>query len=103
MKINNMVKQVRQMQSQVLKMQEQLASEQVEASVGGGMVTATFTGQGDLVTIKIDPEVIHPEDKEMLEDLVISAVNEGLKKSRDLMAERMGGFTGALGSMGLGF
>ena len=102
MKLNNIVKQARQMQSQMLKIQEQLANEQVEASVGGGMVKATFTGQGDLVAIQIDPEVIHPDDKEMLEDLVISAVNEGLKKSRDLMTERMGGFTGALGSMGLG-
>lgn len=67
------------------------------------MVTATFTGQGDLVGIKIDPEVINPDDKEMLEDLVASAVNEGIRKSRELMSERMGGITGALGSMGMGF
>ena len=66
------------------------------------MVSATFTGQGDIVGIKIDPEVINPEDKEMLEDLVVSAVSEGIKKSRELMSERMGGITGALGAMGMG-
>ena len=102
MKLNNIMKQARQMQSQMMQIQENLASETVEASVGGGMVIATFTGQGDLVSIKIDPEVINPDDKDMLEDLVTSAVNEGLKKSRDLMTEKMGGLTGALGAMGLG-
>ena len=97
------MKQVRQMQSQMMQIQESLAKETVEASVGGGMVSATFTGQGDIVGIKIDPEVINPDDKEMLEDLIVSAVNEGLKKSRELMTERMGGITGALGAMGMGF
>ena len=103
MKLNNIMKQARQMQSQMMQIQERLASETVEATVGGGMVKATFTGQGDIVGIKIDPEVINPDDKEMLEDLVVSAVNEGLKKSRELMTERMGGITGALGAMGMGF
>ena len=103
MKLNNIMKQARQMQSQMMQIQESLAHETVEASVGGGVVTATFTGQGDMKAITIDPEVINPDDKEMLEDLVISAVNEGLKKSRELMSERMGGITGALGAMGMGF
>ncbi len=103
MKLNNIMKQARQMQSQMMQIQESLAHETVEASVGGGMVSATFTGQGDLVSIKIDEEVINPEDKEMLEDLVMSAVNEGLKKSRELMNSKMGGITGALGAMGMGF
>ncbi len=100
---NNILKQVRQMQSQMMKVQEKLASETVEATVGGGMVSASFTGQGDILSIKIDPEVINPDDKEMLEDLIVSAVNEGLKKSRELMTQRMGGITGALGAMGMGF
>ena len=104
---NKMLKQVRQMQSQMMQVQENLGKETVEASVGGGMVSATFTGQGDIVAIKIDPEVVNPDDKEMLEDLIVSAVNEGLKKSRELMTERMGSITGGLGgalsSMGLGF
>lgn len=101
MKLNNIMKQARQMQNEMMQIQEKLANETVEASVGGGMVSATFTGQGDLVSIKIDPEVIDPEDKEMLEDLVTSAVNEGLKKSRELMSQKMGSITGALGAMGM--
>lgn len=102
MNINSIMKQAKQMQSKMMQIQEKLAEEKVEATVGGGMVSATFTGQGDIVSIKIDPEVINPEDKEMLEDLVVSAVSEGLKKSRELMSERMGGLTGALGAMGMG-
>ena len=102
MKLNNIMKQARQMQSQMMQIQENLANETVEASVGGGMVTAVFTGQGDMKGIKIDPEVINPDDKEMLEYLIISAVNEGLKKSRELMSEKMGGITSALGAMGMG-
>ena len=102
MKLNNIMKQARQMQSQMMQIQENLANETVEASVGGGMVTAVFTGQGDMKAVKIDPEVINPDDKEMLEDLIISAVNEGLKKSRELMSEKMGGITSALGAMGMG-
>ena len=102
MKLNNIMKQAQKMQSQMMQIQEKLAEETVEASVGGGMVKAVFTGQGDLVEIKIDPEVIKPEDKEMLEDLVTAAVNEGLKMNKELMSERMGSITGALGAMGLG-
>ncbi|MBQ7154884.1 MAG: YbaB/EbfC family nucleoid-associated protein [Synergistaceae bacterium] len=102
MKLNNIMKQARQMQTQMMQIQENLANETVEASVGGGMVSATFTGQGDLVSISIDPEVINPDDKEMLEDLITSAVNEGLRKSRELMSQKMGSITGALGAMGMG-
>ena len=91
------------MQSQMMQIQESLANETVEASVGGGMVKAVFTGQGDMQAITMGPAVIDPEDKEMLEDLVASAVNEGLKKSRELMSEKMGGITGALSAMGMGF
>ena len=102
MNMNAILKQAKQMQAQMMKIQEKLADEKVEATVGGGMVTATFTGQVDIVEIKIDPEVINKDDKEMLEDLIVSAVNEGLKKSRELMNEKMGGITGALGAMGMG-
>ena len=102
MNMNAIMKQAKQMQAQMMKIQEKLADEKVEASVGGGMVTSVFTGQGDMVEIKIDPEVVNQDDKEMLEDLIVSAVNEGLKKSRELMSERMGGITGALGAMGMG-
>ena len=103
MKINNMMKQAQKMQAQMLQIQEKLAEELVEGNAGGGMVKAVFTGQGDLVEIKIDPEVIKPEDKEMLEDLVTVAVNDGLQKSKELANSRLGAITGALGSLGLGF
>ena len=94
MKLNNMMKQAQRMQAQMMEIQEKL---------GGGMVKAVFTGQGALVEIRIDPEVIKPEEREMLEDLVTAAVNEGLLKSKELANARMGAVTGALGSLGLGF
>jgi DNA-binding YbaB/EbfC family protein len=103
MKMNNMVKQAQKMQTQMLQVQEQLAEERVEGNAGGGMVKAVFTGQGDLLEIKIDPEVIRPDDAEMLEDLILVAVNDGLQKSRNLANSRMGALAGVLGSLGLGF
>ena len=102
MKLNNIMKQAQKMQAQMMQIQENLAHETVEASVGGGMVKAVFTGQGDLVEIKIDPEVIKAEEKDMLEDLIAAAVNEGLNRSKELANARMGAVAGALGSMGLG-
>lgn len=103
MKLNNMMKQAQKMQSQITQVQEKLAEERVEGSAGGGMVKAVFTGQGDLVELKIDPEAINPDDVEMLEDLITAAVNDGLRKSRELASSRMGVFANALGSLGLGF
>jgi DNA-binding YbaB/EbfC family protein len=102
-KINNMMKQAQKMQAQMLQIQEQLAEEKVEGNAGGGMVRAIFTGHGNLLEIKIDPEVIKPDDAEMLEDLISVAVNDGIDKSKELANARMGVLTGALGSMGLGF
>ena len=104
MNLDKVMKQAQQMQKKILQAQESLAHETVEATVGGGMVTAKFTGKGDIVSISIDPEVINPDDKDMLEDLIVSAVTQGIEKSRDLTNEKLGGITGALGlsSMGLG-
>ncbi|MDR1377580.1 MAG: YbaB/EbfC family nucleoid-associated protein [Synergistaceae bacterium] len=102
MKINNMMKQAQKMQAQMMQIQEKLAEEKVEGNAGGGMVKAVFTGQGDLVELKIDPEVIKTEDVEMLEDLIVVAINDGLQKSKELANSRMGVFTNALGSLGLG-
>ncbi|MDR2174975.1 MAG: YbaB/EbfC family nucleoid-associated protein [Synergistaceae bacterium] len=103
MKMNNMVKQAQQMQAKMMQIQEKLAEETVEGSAGGGLVKAVVTGQGALLEVRIDPEVIKPEDAEILEDLVLVAVNDGLEKSRELANSRMGVLTGALGSLGLGF
>jgi DNA-binding YbaB/EbfC family protein len=102
MKMNQMMKQAQQMQARMMQIQEKLAEETVEGSAGGGLVKAIVTGQGSLVEVKIDPEVIKPEEAEILEDLVLVAVNDGLEKSRELANSRMGVLAGALGSMGLG-
>ncbi len=101
LKVNNLVKQAMQIQNQMKKLQDEVSNETVEASVGGGMVIATFNGAGNLVSIKIDPEVINPDEKDMLEDLINSAVNEGIKKSQDLIKDKMGAITGGFGIPGL--
>ena len=109
MKINNdMLKMVKKMQAQAMEVQEKLGEETVEGESGGGMVKVTFTGHGDLVDLKIDPEIVKPEDVGMLEDLVLVAVNNGIQKSRELASSSMGSIdmgaiSGALGSMGMRF
>ncbi|MFV1957697.1 MAG: YbaB/EbfC family nucleoid-associated protein, partial [bacterium] len=72
------------------------AEKEVEASAGGGMVTATVTGNQEIVSLKIAPEAVDPDDVEMLEDLVRAAVNEAIKKSREMMSEEMAKITGGL-------
>jgi DNA-binding YbaB/EbfC family protein len=90
MKINNdMLKMVKKMQAQAMQIQEKLGEETVEGESGGGMVKAKVTGHGDLVELKIDPEIIKPEDAGMLEDLILVAVNNGIQKSRELAASSM--------------
>jgi DNA-binding YbaB/EbfC family protein len=84
------------MQREMLKIQEELAKETVEASAGGEAVKATMTGQQKLVSIVIDPEVVDPEDVEMLQDLVVAAVNDALTKSQELQAKRLSVLTGGL-------
>lgn len=96
-----MMKQARQMQDKMAKLQEEMASQTVEATAGGGMVTAKANGAGDLVSIKIEPQVVDPEDVEMLEDLVRAACNEAIRKGRDLMAEEMKKLTGGINIPGL--
>ena len=78
MNMDKIMKQAQKMQAQMAKVQEELAGEKVEGSAGGGMVTVTANGQGDVVGVRIDPEVMQGDDVEMLEDLVLAAVNEAL-------------------------
>lgn len=92
----NMMTQIQQMQQQMMSAQEALADEMVEVSVGGGVVTVVATGQQEIRSISIKPEVVDPEEVEMLQDLVLSAVNEALDQSRKLASERMGGLTQGL-------
>ncbi len=99
--MNKMMQQVQQMQAEMAKAQEELATETVEASVGGGMVVVTANGSGEITAIKIKPEAIDPDDPETLEDLVLAGVNQAIKNAQDLMQSRLGGALGGLGGLGL--
>ncbi len=93
----NMMKQIKLMQQKMQKIQEELAEKKVEGSAGGGMVTAVVNGKQELLEIKIDKEVVDSEDVEMLQDLIVAAVNQALKKSQEMMNEEMAKLTGGLG------
>lgn len=101
MDMNKMMKQVQEMQAQMARAQEELANETVESSAGGGMVRVKASGAGEVIEIKISPEAIDPDDPEMLEDLVLAAVNESLRNAQDLMQSKLGGAMGGLGGLGL--
>ena len=94
MKMNDLMKQAQQMQKRMLEIREELANQTVEANVGGGMVTAVVNGQQELVSLRITPEVVDPDDTEMLEDLVVSVVNQALQQSQELMSDEMSKLTG---------
>jgi DNA-binding YbaB/EbfC family protein len=98
--INQMMKQVQQMQGEVLKAQEALKSEVVEASAGGGMVTVKITGGLEIQEIRVDPEAVDPEDVEMLQDMIAAAVNEAIRSAQELAERRLGGAMGGLGRLG---
>ncbi|MFN8034647.1 MAG: YbaB/EbfC family nucleoid-associated protein [Acidimicrobiia bacterium] len=100
--INQMMRRMQKMQADVAAAQDALAVETVEGSAGGGMVTATVTGTGVVHAVKIDPTVVDPDDVEMLEDLVVAAVSEGLRKSQELQAARLGPLAGGMDLGGLG-
>ncbi len=99
--MGNMMKQAQKLQSKMLKMQEELAGRTVEASAGGGMVKVVANGRQQIVSIAIDPEVLDPEDVEMLQDLVLAAVNDALTKSQEMVSSEMGKLTGGLNIPGL--
>ena len=101
MDMNKMLEQVQQMQAQMQKAQEELKNETVQATAGGGMVTVTATGGGEIKEIKIDPKAIDPDDPEMLEDMVVAAVNEALRSSQSMMEAKLGPALGGLQGMGL--
>lgn len=98
----NMMKEAQKLQAQMEKMQEEVGRKTVEATAGGGMVTVQANGKQELIAIKIDPEVINRDDAQMLEDLVLAACNEALRKSRELMQQELGKLTGGLKIPGLG-
>jgi DNA-binding YbaB/EbfC family protein len=99
---SQLMKQVQQMQVEMAKAQESLAAERVEGTAGGGAVTASATGSGDLVSVKLSPDVVDPDDVEMLEDLIVAAVSDALRASRALQESRLGGIAGGMaGGLGL--
>ena len=100
--MNQMLKQVQQMQAEMMKAQEGLKDEIVEASAGGGMVTVKISGELEIKDLTIDPEAVDPEDVEMLQDMVLAAVNEALRSAQELAANKMQQATGGLGGPGGG-
>lgn len=95
--LGNLMRQAQKMQEKMAEMQKELASKTVEASSGGGMVTATVNGGQELVSLKIDPSVADPKDLDMLQDLVVAAVNEGVRRSKQMVSDEMGKLTAGLG------
>jgi len=98
--MNQMLKQVQQMQAEMMKAQEGLKDEIVEASAGGGMVTVKVSGELEIKDLTIDPEAVDPEDVEMLQDMVLAATNEALRSAQELAANKMQQATGGMGGPG---
>ncbi len=94
--MNNMIRQAQKMQQDMLKAQEELESKSYEAGAGGGVVSATVSGKKELVRVAIEPEAVDPDDVEMLQDLIVAAVNEALRKASDDAASQMSRLTGGL-------
>jgi DNA-binding YbaB/EbfC family protein len=99
--IQNLLKQAQKIQSQVTQMQAELGERRIEASAGGGMVTAIVNGRQELIAVRIDPQVVDPNDVEMLEDLIVAAVSEALARASEMAAEEMKKLTGGLALPGL--
>ncbi|MBI2413026.1 MAG: YbaB/EbfC family nucleoid-associated protein [Deltaproteobacteria bacterium] len=95
--LGNLMRQAQKMQEKMAEIQKELATKTIEASAGGGMVTATVNGAQEVVSVKIDPSVVDPKDIDMLQDLVTAAVNEGLRRSKQMVSDEMGKLTAGLG------
>ena len=98
--MQQLLKQAQKMQQEMLAAQEALKDEVVEASAGGGMVTVQVTGDLTLKSVRIDPEAVDPSDVELLQDMVIAAINEGLRSAQELASAKLGGIAGGLGGLG---
>ncbi len=100
--MSGMMKRVQRMQKKMMQLQEEIAERRVEGTAGGGMVTAVVDGRMNVVEIRIDPAVVDADDVEMLEDLVLAAVNQGQQKAQEMMNQEMGQLAGGLNLPGLG-
>lgn len=101
MNMNKLMKQAQQMQAKMAKMQDELAEKTIEASAGGGVVKVVVNGKQELIDIKIEPDAVDPDDVEMLEDLILAAVNEGMRKVSEMVNEEMGKLTGGMNIPGM--
>ena len=99
--MGNIMKQAQQMQKRMAQLQQELEERRIEATAGGGMVTAVVSGKQQLISLTIDPKAVDPEDIEMLQDLVVAAVSEALKQSQKIAEEELGKITGGLNIPGL--
>jgi len=99
--LGNMMKQAQQMQQKMERVQQEMEKQEVEASAGGGMVTVVVNGKQQVLSIKIDPSAVDPQDVDMLQDLIMVAMNEALRKSQDMMQQEMSKLTGGLNIPGL--
>jgi DNA-binding YbaB/EbfC family protein len=97
--MQQLMKQAQQMQKQLMSAQAELAEAQVEGTAGGGLVTATMTGSGELLELRIDPKAVDPEDVETLQDLVVAAVRDAARVAGDLAQEKMGPLAGGMGGL----
>jgi DNA-binding YbaB/EbfC family protein len=99
--LGNILKQAQQMHAKIAQLQEEMAAKTVEGSSGGGMVNIVMNGKQEILSVRIDPEVVNREDIEMLQDLIAAAVNEAIRKSQEMMTEEMKKITGGLSIPGL--
>jgi len=99
--MQQLLKQAQKMQQEMLEAQESLKDEMVEASAGGGMVTVKVTGDLHVRSITIDPQAVDPDDVELLQDMVLAAVNEAIRAAQELASTKLGGIAGGLGGLGL--
>ena len=99
--MQQLMKQAQKMQQQMAQAQAELAQAQITGTAGGGLVSAVVTGSGDVVSVKIDPKVVDPDDVESLEDLVVAAIRDGVTQAQELQQSTMGPLAGGLGGLGL--
>lgn len=99
--MGKMMKQVQKMQVEMARLQEELGERQVESTVGGGVVRVVANGKQEILSLEIKPEAVDPEDVEMLQDLILAAVNESLRKSQEMVSSEMGKLTGGMNIPGL--
>ena len=99
--MGGLMKQAQKMQQQLAKIQEEVGAREVSASSGGGMVEATVNGKGEIIKIRLEPEVVDPQDVDMLADLVVAAVSEAQRRAQDMLSQEMGKLTGGMNIPGL--